>query len=279
MAVADITLGSLARKRWEQLAGIGDQGKFFLECFTAIPVVLRRYRKEMYATLADITWGSGAIVVGGGTIGIMVLLSLFVGGAVGVQGYTGLDVLGLAPLTGFLSAYANTRELAPIIAAIAFAAQVGCRYTAELGAMRISEEIDALEAMAIRSQAYLVSTRMVAAMIAIVPLYMIGLVASYFATRLVVTQIYQQSGGTYDHYFFTFLATKDILLSIVKITLFVGLVTLVHCYFGYTASGGPEGVGLATGRAIRASIILIIVVNMLLTLAFWGFDPGVRIAG
>ena len=277
-AAGDAALDA-ARRSLEPLAKAGDQGRFFLQCLTSVPVTLRRYRVETYRMLADITWGSGAIIVGGGTIGVMVMMSLFMGAAVGVQGYTGLDVLGLSPLVGFISAYGNTRELAPLIAAIAFAAQVGCRYTAQLGAMRISEEIDALEVMAIRSLPYLVTTRVIAAMTAIVPLYMIGLVASYFSTRTVVTLLYGQSGGTYDHYFFAFLNTKDIFLSVVKIVTFVGMVTLVHCYFGYTASGGPEGVGTATGRAIRASIILIIVMNMLLTLAFWGFDPGVRISG
>jgi len=275
-----LLLGQLAVKRSVRaLAEAGDQGRFYLQCFTSIPLAMRRYRVETYRTLADITWGSGAIVVGGGTVGVMVLMSMFMGAAVGVQGYSGLDVLGLAPLVGFVSAYGNTRELAPLIAAIAFAAQVGCRYTAQIGAMRISEEIDALEVMAIRSVPYLVSTRVVAAMTAILPLYLVGLVASYLATRLVVTEIFHQSGGTYDHYFFAFLSAKDIVLSVVKVVTFVGLVTLVHCSFGYNAKGGPEGVGVATGRAIRASIILIIVLDMLMTLAFWGFDPGVRISG
>lgn len=257
----------------------GEKASFYLQCLLAVPLTLRRYRTEVYRQLSDITWGSGALIVGGGTVGVMALMSTFVGAAVGMQGYTGLKVLGLAPLVGFVSAYGNTRELAPIIAAVAFAAQVGCRYTAQLGAMRVAEEIDALEVMAIRSVPYLVVTRMIAAMVAIVPLYFIGLVGSYVATRAVVIVVYGQSAGSYDHYFNTFLSGGDIVLSTVKVVLFVGAITLTHCYLGYTASGGPEGVGRATGHAIRNSIVLVVFLNMLLTIAFWGLVPSVRFSG
>jgi phospholipid/cholesterol/gamma-HCH transport system permease protein len=133
--------------------------------------------------------------------------------------------------------------------------------------------------MAVRTVPFLVSTRMTAAMLAILPLYVVGLFGSYFATRLVVTAFFGQSGGTYDHYFLAFLNPADIVLSTIKVAVFILLTTLIHCYYGYYATGGPEGVGKATGRAIRASLIVIIVVDMFLTLAFWGYDPGVRISG
>jgi phospholipid/cholesterol/gamma-HCH transport system permease protein len=263
----------------EALTKQGRKARFYWLCLTSVPLTIRRYRVEVYRQLSDITWGSGALIVGGGTVGVMALMSTAVGAAVGIQGYTGLKSLGLAPLVGFLSAFANTRELAPIIAAIAFAAQVGCRYTAQLGSMRIAEEIDALEVMAIRSVPYLVVTRMIAAMTAIIPLYFIGLVGSYFATRAVVTVLYGQSAGSYDHYFNTFLSGTDIVLSTLKVVIFTGLITLTHCYLGYTASGGPEGVGVATGNAIRNSIVLVVSLNVILTIAFWGLIPQVQFSG
>jgi len=257
---------------------LGMQATFFASALTWVPFAVKRYRKEIGRLLSDISWGR-ALLVGGGIMGVMLLLSAFVGTSVGIAGFTGLDIIGLAPFAGFVSALANTREFAPLIAATAFAAQVGCRYTAQIGAMRISEEIDALEVMGVRPMPYLVSTRVVASTLAILPLYVVGLFGSYFATRLVVTTFFGQSGGTYDHYFLAFLNPIDIVYSTIKVAIFIVLTTLIHCYFGFHAVGGPEGVGRATGRAIRASLIMIIVVDMFLTLAIWGYDPGVRISG
>ncbi len=258
---------------------LGEQATFHLRALAAIPFTLRRYWLETVRILSDITWGNGALIVGGGTFGVIVVLALASGATVGLQGYIGLDVLGMGPLVGFVSAYANTRELAPLISAAAFAAQAGCRYTAELGSMRISEEIDALEVMAVRPIPYLVTTRMIAGFVAIIPLYLVALVASYLTTELTLTVVFGQSRGSYGHYFHTFLVPHDVFLSVVKVAVFVVMATMIHCYYGYTATGGPEGVGKAAGRAIRTSLIAIVIMNMTLTTLFWGFDPGVRISG
>ncbi|RJQ79771.1 ABC transporter permease [Pseudonocardiaceae bacterium YIM PH 21723] len=262
-----------------QLAGLGHQATFMVRAFAAIPLTIRHYRAEVFRLLADLSWGNGAIVVGGGMIGVMALLSAFTGATVAVEGYNSLDLLGLAPLTGFLSAYGNTRELAPLIAAVAFTSQAGCRITAQLGAMRISEEIDALESMSIRSLPYLVTTRMLASFLAIIPLYLFGLTGSYLATELVLNVAFGQTSGTFDHYFHQFLVPTDIALSVLKAVVFVVLSTVVHCYHGFHASGGPEGVGAASGRAIRSSIVVIVLADMVLTIVFWGFDPQIRISG
>ena len=267
------------RKPVHFLAGLGEQLTFGMRALGSIPLTLRSYPNEVLRLLGDICWGSGAIVVGGGTIGVMVLLAVFTGASLGVEGFNALDILGLSPLTGFVSAYGNTREIAPLVAAVAFASQAGCRYTAQLGAMRISEEIDALESMAVRPLPYLVTTRMLAAFISIIPLYLIGLAGNYLATQLVLDVGYGQSKGTYLHYFHVFLVPIDVFWSVLKAVVFVVIATLIHCYYGYFASGGPQGVGAASGRAIRNSIIAIVVMDMLMTLAIWGFDPGIRISG
>ncbi|MBJ7530571.1 MAG: ABC transporter permease, partial [Nocardioides sp.] len=156
---------------------------------------------------------------------------------------------------------------------------VGCGFTAQLGAMRISEEVDALEVMAIPSLPFLVTTRIVAGLIAIVPLYVVGLFMSYFATRLTITQFFDQSTGTYDHYFFLFLPPGDVLWSFGKVLIFAVVVILVHCYHGYNASGGPAGVGVAVGRAVRTSIVAINVIDLFLSMAIWGTTTTVRLAG
>jgi phospholipid/cholesterol/gamma-HCH transport system permease protein len=272
-------LVAAVRRPYFALAGLGHQATFVVRAFRCVPMTVRNYPGEVLRLLGDICWGSGALVVGGGTIGVMVLLALFTGASVGIEGFNALDILGLAPLTGFVSAYANTREIAPLVAAVAFAVQAGCRYTAQLGAMRISEEVDALESMAIQPLPFLVTTRILAAFIAIVPLYTIGLGANYLATELVLSVGYGQSSGTYQHYFHEFLVPMDIVWSVVKVVVFVVVATLVHCYFGYHAAGGPQGVGAASGWAIRTSIIAIVLTDMLITMALWGFDPGIRISG
>jgi len=263
----------------DALADVGSFASFSAEAVSATPVTLKRYPQEVLRQLTDIAWGSGAILVGGGTIGVMVLLSVAAGTSLGIEGFNGLELIGLAPLTGFISASVSTRELAPLIAALALAAQVGCRFTAQLGSMRLHEEIDALAVMAVPPMRFLVTTRVVAAMIAIVPLYLIGLIGSYIAAELSVVLLFDQSGGTYDHYFSAFIQGRDIVLSVVKIIVFASAAALIHCWYGFNATGGPQGVGEATGRAIRASIVVVVLLDMVLTLLFWGSTPGFRISG
>jgi phospholipid/cholesterol/gamma-HCH transport system permease protein len=267
------------RRGQDLLVTAGDAATFSVRTLGATRHTVTRYRREVLRQLADISWGSGSIIVGGGTIGVMVLLALSAGTSLGIEGFAGLELVGLSPLTGFVSASVNTRELAPLVAALALAAQVGCRFTAQIGSMRIHEEVDALEVMAVHPLRYLVGTRVVAAMLAILPLYLIGLIGSWIASELAVTVIFGQSPGTYEHYFDTFISGRDIGFSVVKILVFALLVTLIHCWYGFNAAGGPQGVGEATGRAIRASIVVVVLADMLLTLVFWGSDPGFRIAG
>lgn len=263
----------------DMVARLGHQVFFFLRSVGSIPVALRHYPKEVWRLLSDVTWGNGSLVVGGGTIGVILILSAFGGMTVGIQGYTSLNLLGLSPITGAISAFATTRELGPLLAALAFAAQAGCRFTAQLGAMRISEEIDALESIAIRPLPYLVSTRMFAAMVAIVPLYCIGLAMAYISCSLTVQLIGGTSSGTYAHYFYQFLIPTDVLYSLLKAMVFVAITTFIQSYYGFFASGGPEGVGVAAGRAIKMSIIVVVFADLFMTLAIWGVNPGIRISG
>nr|WP_308195955.1 ABC transporter permease [Nocardioides bruguierae] len=261
------------------LDDLGGQLAFYLRALAATPRTARRYYKEILRILSEVTLGSGSLAVIGGTVGVIVSMTFFTGAQVGLSGYAALDQLGTARFAGFVSAYFNTREIAPLVAGIALAATVGCGFTAQLGAMRISEEIDAVEVMAIPSMQYLVSTRIIGGLIAIVPLYVVGLLSSYFATRLTVTGIYGQSAGTYADNFTKFLAPEDVLWSFGKVLVFAVTVILIHCYYGYTASGGPAGVGVAVGRAVRTSIVAVNVIDLMLSMAIWGTTTTVRLAG
>ncbi|GHJ59248.1 ABC transporter permease [Nocardioides sp. OK12] len=258
---------------------LGEELAFYIRALIASPRSIKRYPREILRILAEVTLGSGALAVIGGTVGVILAMTFFTGAQVGLSGYAALDQLGTAPFAGFVSAYFNTREIAPLVAGIALAATVGCGFTAQLGAMRISEEVDALEVMAIPSMPFLVTTRIVGGLIAIIPLYVVGLLSSYFATRLTVTQFFGQSAGTYDHYFNQFLPPGDVLWSFGKVLVFAVAVILIHCYHGYNAGGGPAGVGVAVGRAVRTSIVAVNVIDLFLSMAIWGSSTTVRLAG
>ncbi|ATY10752.1 MULTISPECIES: ABC transporter permease [Actinomycetes] len=275
---SDRTLEIIARPG-ASLEGLGKQLSFYGRALAWSPRTIRRYGRETTRLLTEVCFGTGGLAVIGGTLGVMIGMTLFTGLIVGLQGYSALNQLGTAALTGFISAYFNTREVAPLSAGLALSATVGCGFTAQLGAMRISEEIDALEVMAVPSMPYLVTTRVLAGVTAVIPLYAVGLLSSYLASRQITIWLYGQSAGTYDHYFTLFLPPEDVLWSFAKVIVFSVLVILSHCYYGYTASGGPAGVGIAVGRAVRTSIVLISVLDFFLSLAIWGANTTVRISG
>lgn len=270
---------SLLKEQRNRIEERGDQLMFYVKALAWTPRAIRRYKREITNTLAEVAFGSGGLTLIAGSAGVIAFLAFFAGTEVGIQGYASLSQIGVAKFTAFISAYFNTREVAPLVSAIALAATVGCGYTARLGAMRISEEIDALEVMGIPSLPFLVTTRMIAAFVAVIPLYIVALFSSYLSPRLITTLIYQQSAGTYDHYFLQFLPPIDILWSFFKLLVLAIAVILIHCYYGYTASGGPAGVGMAVGRAIRTSIVTVVIANFFMSFAIWGSTTTVRITG
>ncbi len=182
--------------------------------------------------------------------------------------------IGVEAFTGFFAALANVRVVTAVVTGVALAATVGAGATAELGAMRISEEIDALEVMGIKSIAFLVSTRLMAGLVVVVPLYAMALVMSFLSGQTVTTLFYGQSVGTYEHYFRTFLRTEDVFWSGAEVIVMAVIVMITHCYYGYNASGGPVGVGEAVGRSMRFSLVSTVIVVLLTSLALYGVDPN-----
>lgn len=243
-------------------------------------VILRlKYAKVVMRQVSDVVIGVGATVIGGGMIFVVFTMAFVVGATVGLQGYQGLQAIGAESFMGLVGSFANVREITPIIAAVALAAQVGSSFTAELGAMRISEEIDALEVMGINAFTYLICTRVVAALLALTPIYLIALFASFFATRLMCTFLFGMAPGVYDYYFYLYLPVSDIVFSVTKVAVFAFTVIVIHCFYGFYATGGPVGVGVAAGRAIRQSIVTIVLLNLLLSYLFWGGGGSVKLTG
>jgi phospholipid/cholesterol/gamma-HCH transport system permease protein len=196
-----------------------------------------------------------------------------------VQGYSSLGDIGIEALTGFLSAFINIRIVAPVIAGIALAATIGAGTTAQLGAMRIAEDIDALEVMAVRSVSYLAATRMIAGIVVIVPLYSLATLASFFSARFTTVYLSGQSRGLYDHYFSTFLIPADLLWSFLQAIVMSIAVMLVHTYYGYNAKGGPVGVGVATGDAVRTLLIVVVMITLLISLPVYGASGKFTLSG
>jgi phospholipid/cholesterol/gamma-HCH transport system permease protein len=252
---------------------------FYGRSLAGVPHAVVHYRREVIRLVAEISMGAGTLAMIGGTVVIVGFLTLAAGGTLAVQGYSSLGDIGIEALTGFLAAFINVRISAPVVAGIGLAATFGAGVTAQLGAMRINEEIDALDAMAIRPVEYLVSTRIIAGMIAITPLYSIAVILSFMASKLTTVGLFGQSAGLYNHYFSTFLNPVDLLWSFLQAILMAIAVLLVHTYFGYFASGGPSGVGVAVGNAVRTSLIVVISVTLLVSLSIYGSHGNFNLSG
>jgi phospholipid/cholesterol/gamma-HCH transport system permease protein len=216
---------------------IGSQMQFYVTTLGSIPDALVNYRSEALRLIAQMGLGTAALAMVGGTVVIVGFLTMTTGALVAVQGYNQLASVGIEALTGFASAYFNVRLIVPGTASVALSATIGAGATAQIGAMRINEEIDALEVIGIRSITYLASTRLIAGVVVVIPLYCIAVMMAFLASRAGTVTIYGQGSGVYDHYFNTFLSGRDIIWSFFQSVAITVVIMLVHTYYGYNASG------------------------------------------
>lgn len=258
---------------------LGSQSQFYFATLRSTGSALVHYKTEVVRLIAQMSLGTGALALIGGTVAVVGFLTMSTGALVAVSGYNQFADIGVEALTGFASAYFNVRLIAPLVAGIALAATIGAGATAQLGAMRISEEIDALEVMGIRSVAYLASSRVIAGVLVVIPLYCVAVIMAFVAARFGTTVIYGQSTGVYDHYFETFLHPTDVIWSFFLAINMAVVIMLVHTYYGYNASGGPAGVGEAVGRAVRTSLISASFVVVFVSLAIYGQSGNFHLAG
>jgi phospholipid/cholesterol/gamma-HCH transport system permease protein len=258
---------------------IGSQAQFYVKTLRSIPDAVINYRTELWRLIAQMGMGSGALAVVGGTVAIVGFLTITTGALIAVQGYNQLASVGFEALTGFASAFFNVRLIVPGTTSVALSATIGAGATAQIGAMRINEEIDALEVIGIRSVAYLASTRVLAGVVVVIPLYCVAVMMAFLAARLGTTVIYGQGSGVYDHYFNTFLNPTDLIWSFFQVVAITVVIMLVHTYYGYQASGGPAGVGEAVGRAVRTSMVIAAVEIAFISLAVYGQSGNFNLAG
>ena len=251
----------------------GQWAVFIAQTFWFLPLTIRRYRRQTLQQMNSLAWGRGSIIVDGGVISVLLLLGIAVAAVVAIESFAVLNIIGFGPLSGIVAGVGCIREVGPLAGGIAFASQTGCRMTAEIGAMRIAEEIDAVEAMGLRPVPFVVGTRLVGGLLCVIPGYVVTLVTTLLVMDTVLRVFHHQPGGTYRHYVVEFVTPRDLVYSVIKVAIFCAVVTLIHCYYGYFVTGGPVGVGLASGRAVRASLVMILVLDFSLTVMLWGLRP------
>jgi phospholipid/cholesterol/gamma-HCH transport system permease protein len=252
---------------------IGRWVVFTAQTVYLLPLTVRKYRRETLDRMVNLAWGRGSLLVDGGVISVLVVLGLAIGSMVAIEAWSTLNMIGFGALSGIVGGLANVREMGPLVAGIAFAAQCGTRMTAEIGSMRIAEEIDATEVMGLRPIPYVVGTRLIGGMLIVIPGYALTMLTSFFISSFMIQGLYHAPGGTYNHYFVQFLSPTDLVFSTIKAAVFAFAVIIIHCYYGYFASGGPVGVGQASGRAVRASLVTVMTLDLVMTVMMWGFKP------
>jgi phospholipid/cholesterol/gamma-HCH transport system permease protein len=207
-------------------------------------------------------------------------LIFIIGLQCGIEGAYFNRAVGSPAYAGVFAAWCDLRELVPYAFGYMMAAKVGTGIVAEIGSMRISDEVDALEVMGISSMTFLCATRLLAAWLVLPFMYLAGIGAGFFASYLaVVQQIGEVSSGGFFLIFWMFQNPPDLLFSVIKAMAMATVIVLVGCYYGYTASGGPVGVGTATAKSMVLNIVLVHLIGMLGTQIFWGANPRAPIGG
>jgi phospholipid/cholesterol/gamma-HCH transport system permease protein len=242
---------------------------FSIAALRSLPRALR-YRNEIW-------WYAAFLAIGSTPVALV--MTYFSGSECSVEAYYSLHQLGGAEsLAGVFNALCDMREITPLFFGFAIGAKVGCGLVAELGTMRINEEIDALETMGVPSVPFLVTTRMVAALLVLPLMYVLALGTSFFASWVVQRfQIGLVSNGVYFSYFWRFTNLTDFGYSLIKAVVFAFLVICVGVYYGYHVTGGAVGIGRAVAKTMAISLVMIVVVNAILTQIFWGTNPNLPI--
>jgi phospholipid/cholesterol/gamma-HCH transport system permease protein len=268
---AEVTVGWFAIPR-DWLASFGDILRF---CGTVMGEVFGlqvfRYFGEALRQAGVLILSSTLVIWG---------LTFIIGLQCGIEAAYFNRATGAPAYAGVFAAWCDLRELIPYAFGYMMSAKVGTGIVAELGSMRISDEIDALEVMGISSMTFLCATRLLASWLVLPFVYLAGIGAGFLASYLaVVQQVGEVSSGGYSLIFWMFQNPPDLLYSVIKAMAMATVIVLVGCYYGYTASGGPVGVGTATAKSMVLNIVLVHLIGMLGTQLFWGANPRAPIGG
>src|ERR671914_3130053 len=256
----------------EWLASLGEIARFGGD------VMARVYTGRVFQFTGETLRQAGILILGSTLViwGLVFVMGL----TCGIEGAYLLRAQGAPSYAGVFAAWCDLREIAPYGFGYMLSAKVGTGIVAELGSMRISDEIDALEVMGIPSLTFLCATKLLAAWPVLPFMYLAGIGAGFFASYLaVVQQIGEVSSGGYFLIFWMFQNPPDLLFSVIKGMAMATVIVLVGCYYGYTAGGGPVGVGTATAKSMVLNTVMVHLVGMVGTQIFWGTNPRAPIGG
>jgi phospholipid/cholesterol/gamma-HCH transport system permease protein len=236
------------------------------------------YNGRVFKFFGEALRQAGILILGSGLV--IIGLAFILGLTCGIEGAYFNRSVGSPAYAGVFSAWCDLREVMPYAFGYMMSAKVGTGLVAEIGAMRISDEIDALEVMGINSQVYLCSTRLLASWMVLPFLYIAAVGAGFFSSYLaVVQQIGDVSSGGFFLIFWMFQNPPDLFYSLIKGMTMATVIVLVGCYYGYNASGGPVGVGTATAKSMVLNIVMVHLIGMVGTQIFWGSNPRAPIGG
>jgi phospholipid/cholesterol/gamma-HCH transport system permease protein len=250
----------------------GDLSKFFFRVLRDV------YGLRVFRFFGEALRQSGILIVSSTLViwGLVFITGL----QCGIEGAYFNRSTGAPAYSGVFAAWCDLRELVPYAFGYMMAAKVGTGYVAELGSMRITDEIDALEVMGLDSMTFLCATRLLGSWMVLPFMYVAAVGAGFFASYLaVVQQIGEVSSGGYFLIFWMFQNPPDLLYSVIKAMVMATAIVLVGCYYGYNAGGGPVGVGTATAKSMVLNIVLVHLIGMLGTQLFWGANPRAPIWG
>jgi len=265
-------MGNLAATPKNWLAALGDVVKFGARVFGEVfGLRVFRFFGEALRQAGVLILGSTLVIWG---------LAFILGLQCGIEGAYFNRSVGAPAYAGVFAAWCDLREVIPYAFGYMMSAKIGTGLVAEIGAMRITDEIDALEVMGISSMTFLCATRLLAAMMVLPFMYIAAIGAGFFASYLaVVQQIGEVSSGGFFLIFWMFQNPPDLLYSLIKAMTMAILIVIVGTYYGYTASGGPVGVGTATAKSMVVNIIGVHLIGMVTTQIFWGANPRAPIGG
>jgi phospholipid/cholesterol/gamma-HCH transport system permease protein len=249
---------------------VGEFAAFCWRTIAEIPGVWR-YSGEILRQAAILITGTAAVIW---------FMQFVMGTTCGMEGNYVLRGYGASAYSGVLTGVCAVREMGPYMWGYILAAKVGCGLVAEIGSMRINDEIDAMESMGINPMRYICAARVVAAALVFPAIYLVGLGVNTIGSYLViVVQIGEVSRGSWETVHWAFQEPMDYLYSLIKIMV-TGLgIVMIGMYYGYRASGGPVGVGTATARSMILSLVMIHVVGAFFSTIFWGFNASSPIGG
>jgi phospholipid/cholesterol/gamma-HCH transport system permease protein len=257
-------------KNW--LAALGDIIKFAARIFGEV------FGLKVFRFFGEALRQAGVLILGSTLV--IWSMAFILGLQCGIEGAYFNRSVGAPAYAGVFSAWCDLREIIPYAFGYMMSAKVGTGLVAEIGAMRITDEIDALEVMGISSMTFLCATRLLAAMMVLPFMYVAAIGAGFFASYLaVVQQIGEVSSGGFFLIFWMFQNPPDLLYSVIKAMAMATVIVIVGCYYGYTASGGPVGVGTATAKSMVVNTVMVHLVGMLGTQVFWGANPRAPIGG